>query len=227
MKDSLNRVRWFWRFDTPEKYQAMVKGYYRMINGIDRIIERLREELVRQGLEHDTVIILTSDNGYFLGEWGFAGKWLMHEPSIRVPLIVYDPRLPQALAGRVISEPTLNLDLAPTLLDFAGLAVPEKMQGYSLVPLLKGQTQTIRTEVFCEHLWDHPQIPPDRGSPYQGLEIHSLPEASDYEELYNLIDDPDESQNLASDPGQSLRLQSLRQKCRELAESASQRGRGK
>jgi arylsulfatase A-like enzyme len=224
LKNSLNRVRWFWRFDSPEKYQAMVKGYYRMISGIDRVIGQLREELVRQGIEHDTVIMLTSDNGYFLGERGFAGKWLMHEPSIRVPLIVYDPRLPQALAGRIITEPALNLDLAPTLLDLAGLPVPEEMQGRSFAPLMKGHIQPFRTDVFCEHLWDHPQIPQTEGLRTGGWKYIRYLKHPEYEELYNLTGDPNESRNLAFDPEQSLRLQSLRRRCRELAESARYRG---
>lgn len=224
LKDSLNRVRWFWRFDIPEKYQAMVKGYYRMISGIDRVIGRVWEELVRQGLEHDTVIILTSDNGYFLGERGFAGKWLMHEPSIRVPLIVYNPRAPQELVGGIIAEPALNLDLAPTLLDLARLPVPENIQGHSLLPLMKGEIQSIRTEIFCEHLWDHPQIPQTEGLRARGWKYIRYLKHPEYEELYDLVSDPDESQNLAYDPIQSLRLQSLRRRCRELAESASHQG---
>lgn len=224
LKNSLNRIRWFWRFDKPEKYQAMVKGYYRMISGIDRVIGRLREELVRQGIEHDTVIMIISDNGYFLGERGFAGKWLMHEPSIRVPLIVYDPRLPQALAGRVINEPALNLDLAPTLLDLAKLPFPEEMQGRSLAPLIRSWNQKLRTEVFCEHLWDHPQIPQTEALRTSGWKYIRYLKHPEYEELYNLTDDPNESRNLAFDPGQSFRLQSLRRRCMELAESARHRG---
>lgn len=220
LKDSLNRVRWFWRFDTPEKYQAMVKGYYRMISGIDRVIGRLREELVRLGLGNDTVIMLTSDNGYFLGERGFAGKWLMHEPSIRVPLIVYDQRLRQSSAGRVITEPVLNLDLAPTLLDLAGLPIPEEMQGRSFAPMMRGRNQPVRTEVFCEHLWDNPQIPQTECLRTGGWKYIRYLKHPEYEELYNLTDDPNESRNLAFDPGQSPRLLALRQRCRELAASA-------
>lgn len=221
LQNSLNRTRWFWRFDTPEKYQAMVKGYYRMISGIDIVIGRMREELIRQGIEQNTVIIFTSDNGYFLGDRGFAGKWLMHDPSIRIPLIVYDPRMPQKRAGQVLNEPVLNLDLAPTILELAKLPVPEKMQGRSFAPLMRGQAQNFRTEVFCEHLWDHPQIPQTECLRTDGWKyIHYL-KHPEYEELYNLALDPHESQNLAQDTGQLARLQSLRRRCRELAESAA------
>jgi arylsulfatase A-like enzyme len=148
----------------------------------------------------------------------------MHEPSIRVPLIVYDPRLPQERAGCVITEPALNLDLAPTLLELARLPVPEMTQGHSLVPLMRDRNQPFRTEVLCEHLWDHPQIPLTECLRTGGWKYIRYIKHPEYEELYNLTDDPIESQNLASDPGQFSRLQILRRRCRELAESASLRG---
>jgi len=95
LKKTMNRTRWFWRFDTPEKYQKMVKGYYRMISGIDLVLGRILAELARSGLDKNTVIIFSSDNGYFLGERGYADKWLMYDLSIRVPLIIYDPGAPR------------------------------------------------------------------------------------------------------------------------------------
>ncbi len=226
LKTSLNRVRWFWRFDTPEKFQAMVKGYYRMISGIDGVIGRLREELVRQGLERNTVIILIGDNGYFLGERGFAGKWLMHEPSIRVPLIIHDPRLPAASMGRVPADPVLNLDLAPTILDLAGIPVPDGMQGRSLVLAMKGGSRIPRSEVFCEHLWDNPQIPQTEGLRSGRWKYIRYLKHPEFEELYNLDDDPSEIRNLASDRREAERLEAMRRRCRELAESAGNpRGR--
>ena len=83
LKDaSLNRVRWFWRFDTPEKAQRMTKGYLRMISGVDAAIGRVLDELESLGLASNTVVILMGDNGYFLGERGYAGKWLPYELSI-------------------------------------------------------------------------------------------------------------------------------------------------
>jgi len=87
------------RFDTPEKYQASVKGYYRLIYGIDRVIGAMRQELDRLGLAENTIIILLGDNGFYLGEHGLAGKWYGHQESIRVPLLVYDPRRPTDKRG--------------------------------------------------------------------------------------------------------------------------------
>ncbi len=95
LKKSINRQRFFWRWDTPEKYQTNMRAYFRMLSGIDHVVGRLVTELEKQGLADNTVIIYTADNGYYLGDRGFAGKWTHYEQSLRVPLIVYDPRLPQ------------------------------------------------------------------------------------------------------------------------------------
>ena len=77
VRAGFNRLRWTWRYDTPEKYQHSVKGYYRMISGIDLEIGKIRAKLKEKGLDKNTVIILMGDNGYFLGERQFAGKWLL------------------------------------------------------------------------------------------------------------------------------------------------------
>ena len=76
LQASLNRVRWGWRFDSEDKRRRMTRGYYRMISGVDRVVGRILDELRRLRLNSETVVIFTSDNGYFLGERGFAGKWL-------------------------------------------------------------------------------------------------------------------------------------------------------
>ena len=80
-------------------------------------------------LDENTVIVLTGDNGFYLGAHGLAGKWYPREESIRVPLVIYDPRLPASKRGRALDQMTLNVDLAPTLLAMAGLPVPETRRG--------------------------------------------------------------------------------------------------
>ncbi len=129
------RVRWHWRFDTPEKYQSMMKNYYRLATEVDTTCGRVLAELRRQGVLDRTLVIFTGDNGYFHAEHGLADKWYPHQESIRVPLIVRDPRLPAARRGQVRGEFTLNVDLAPTLLAAAGLPAPSGMQGHNLAPL--------------------------------------------------------------------------------------------
>ena len=110
-------MRWAWRYDTPEKYQRSLKGYYRMISGIDLEIARIRKKLKEKGLDKNTVIIVMGDNGYFLGDRQMAGKWLMYDNSIRVPLIIYDPRVTK---NRAIDEMVLNIDVPSTIAQLQG-----------------------------------------------------------------------------------------------------------
>ena len=92
----LSRERYFWRWDTPEKYQVNMRAYYRMITGIDNAIARVLETLKAQGLDQNTIIVYSADNGYLMGDRGTAGKWNHYEQSLRIPLVVYDPRLPES-----------------------------------------------------------------------------------------------------------------------------------
>jgi len=213
LKNTMNRTRWSWRFDTPEKYQAMVRGYYRMISGIDMVVGRVRDELSRLGLDGNTVIVYTSDNGYFLGERGYADKWLMYEPSIRVPLVVYDPRAPRESRGLVKREMALNIDLGPTLMDLAGVAVPSRAQGRSLKPLLGRRRPAWRSEIFCEELWDHPDIPRSECVRTERWKFIQYPGHPEYVELFDLAADPDEKRNLAGDPRHAHVLAALRERC--------------
>ena len=143
-------VRFKNRYGTDEKYQSSVKGYYRLIAGIDEAIGKLRKRLKEMGLDKNTLIIFTSDNGYYLGEHGLEGKWYGHEESIRLPLVIYDPRLEKPV--KKIDEIALNIDLTSTMLDYAGIRQLEKMQGESLRPLMEGKKIKWRQEFLYEHL---------------------------------------------------------------------------
>ena len=191
-----------------------MKGYYRLITGIDRAVTQIRKALEARGVAENTVIVYTSDNGYFLGERGLADKWYMFEESIRVPLIVYDPRLPAAQQGKQRNEMALNIDVAPTLLNLAGIAVPSSMQGQSLLPLMKADKVPWRDEWYYSHLFEHPQIPKsegirtDRWKYFRFLDID--PKA---EYLYDLKSDPLEKQNLINSKHQADRVESMRESC--------------
>ncbi|WP_282055868.1 sulfatase-like hydrolase/transferase [Maribacter luteus] len=194
VRDGFNRLRWTWRYDTPEKYQHSVKGYYRMISGVDREIAKIREELKRKGLDKNTVIILMGDNGYFMGERQLAGKWLMYDNSVRVPLIIYDPRINK---HQDINDMVLNIDVTSTIADVAGVKAPESWQGKSLLPIVEQETNKInRDTVLIEHLWDFENIPPSEGVRTEEWKYFRYVNDKSIEELYNLKKDPQEIKNL-------------------------------
>ena len=129
------RNRWHWRFDTPQKFQSMMKNYYRLATEVDSTCGRVVAELEAQGVLDNTLVIFTTDNGYYHAEHGLADKWYPHQESIRVPLIVSDPRMPKDRRGSTRDDFTLNVDLAPTMLAAAGIAPPPTMQGRDIAPL--------------------------------------------------------------------------------------------
>lgn len=201
MKHSMNRKRWYWRYDTPEKFQNMVKGYYKMISTVDSVLGRIRATLKEEGLADNTVIIFMGDNGYYLGERGFAGKWLMHEQSLRVPMMIYDPREPEENRGKTFEDMVLNLDIAPTILDLAGVDVPSSYQGESLTSFSKNQYTSWRSSAFFEHQREGESLLPKtecfRDDTYKFIRYEATP---DFIELYNLKEDVNEVNNLAFDP---------------------------
>lgn len=207
VRNGFNRDRWYWRFDTPEKYQQMVKGYYRMISGVDREIGRIRRMLAETGLSDNTVIILIGDNGYFLGERQLAGKWLMYDNSLRVPLIVYQPgSRPSIQEGMA-----LNIDVPATLIDFAGIPLPEKMSGLSLKNLVTGKNSTLERDHFlCEHWMKTPKIPKSEGIRTEKWKYFRYTDHPEHEELYDLEKDSLEIRNLARDPKYTGILESMR-----------------
>jgi arylsulfatase A-like enzyme len=220
LRKSLNRIRWYWQFDTPEKYAKNVRAYYRMITGIDHEIGRLVAELERLGVAGNTIIVFMSDNGYFLGERGFSGKWVHYEESLRVPMIIADPRLPAERRGKTVDEMALNIDFAPTLLSFAGANIPKDYQGRSLVPLVRGERPSWRKDFFCEHLFVHPDIPQwegVRGERY--VYARYFTQIPVYEFLHNLEQDPHDLKNLAGDDAHAAVLQQMRQRLEELKEA--------
>lgn len=214
VREGFNRLRWTWRYDTPEKYQHSVKGYYRMIYGVDLEIAKIRNKLKEKGIDKNTVIIIMGDNGYFLGERQLAGKWLMYDNSVRVPLIIYDPRVNE---HRIIEEMALNVDVPSTILDLAGVERPSTWQGISLVPLVKGEISSSgRDTVLIEHLWEFENIPPGEGVRTSEWKYFRYVNDKSAEELYNLKNDPSETVNLANDATYADVLRRLRESCDRL-----------
>jgi len=200
----------------PEQLQAHIRDYYRLVMGVDQAVGSLRAALERGGLSRDTVILYTSDNGLLMGEHGLIGKWLMFDEAIRVPLVLHVP----GQRPRRVSNPVLNIDVAPTLLDLAGVAPGPPMQGRSLVDLARGeQPPGWREDWFYEHDLDPGEgyLPQIEGVRSEGWKyIRYLDEASQHESLYDLRRDPLELEDLARDPDHRATLRAMRDRWRAL-----------
>lgn len=222
------RVRWHWRFDEPAKYQTMMKNYYRLASEVDSTCGRVLAELQKQGLLDNTLVIFTGDNGYFHGEHGLADKWYPYEESIRVPLIIRDPRMPKNRNGLTNDDFALNVDLAPTILNAAGIPAPSTMQGSDLSPLYLATKKTPwRTEYFYEFGLpknnkpsDHSAfIPASTALVRKDMKYIYWPEY-DREQLFNLLDDPLEQNDIVADPARKSQLAEMRTRMAELKAKA-------
>lgn len=220
------RNRWHWRFDTPEKFQTMMKNYYRLATEVDSTCGRVLEELKSQGVLENTLVIFTTDNGYYHAEHGLADKWYPHQESIRVPLIVHDPRMPKRNHGETNDALTLSVDLAPTILAVAGVEIPKSMQGDDISPLylnagpadMKPQW---RTEFFYEHptLKDVSFIPSSQALVRKDWKYFYWPDFK-REQLFDLKNDPREEHDLAYAPEHAERLAEMRTRFKELRAKA-------
>ncbi|MGJ8644680.1 MAG: sulfatase family protein [Luteolibacter sp.] len=208
------RNRWRWRFDTPEKYQTMMKNYYRLATEVDATCGKVIAELKAQGLYENTLIIFTGDNGYYHGEHGLADKWYPHEESIRVPLIIRDPEMPDEMRGKTDDRFVLNVDLAPTILAAAGIDVPETMQGRDLAPIyLGGDVEDWRTDFFYEHPTHRNKefIPASEALVTKDWKYFYWPDF-DREQLFHVSEDPFEENDVIANPEYSGVLVEMRER---------------
>jgi arylsulfatase A-like enzyme len=206
------------RFNTEQKHQDNIKNHHRLIHGVDVQIGRVLAALddpngdgnPADSMTADTIIILGSDHGFFLGERKQAGKWYIHEESIRVPLVVVDPRLPAGLMGKRVPQMVLNLDIPATILDYAGVRIPRILQGRSMKPLIDGNAPADWRTAF---LHDHPAV---GGGVYknEGVRTESFsytryPNNGGVRQLYDVTVDPYQRTNLASDPRYATKMAEL------------------
>jgi arylsulfatase A-like enzyme len=199
-------------------HQKSVKDYYRLITGVDQSLGQIIRQLKVSGQFDRTIVIFSSDNGFFLGEHGLAGKWYMQEESIRLPLIIRHPRLPKATPDAMV----LTIDIAPTIMELAGAEIPDGVQGKSLVPLLKGENVPWRTEWFYEHHYGHKgRIPRSEGVRTDRWKyVRYIDPKPPLEQLFDLENDPHELRDLASDPAHAKRLKVMRASWEKLAAAA-------
>jgi arylsulfatase A-like enzyme len=211
------RVRFKWRFDTPERYQDYMVRYYRLITEVDVAVGRLVDELKAQGIYDNTLIVFIGDNGYFHGDRGLADKWYPYEQALRVPLIVRDPRLRGGRRGLTSDRLALNIDIAPTIVAAAGMPVPAVMQGRDLSPLyLADRAPAWRDEFFYEHptITSRDRIPSSQGVVRRDWKYVYWPEF-EHEQLFDLKNDGQELINLAGQPAYTERRAAMRQKLDE------------
>lgn len=225
VQHSESRHRWGVRFSTDALYQESVKGYYRLISGIDAVVGELRKTLEEQGVADNTVIIYSADHGIFNGEHGLAGKWYLYEEAMRMPLLVYDPRQPASERGTWRRAMTLNIDLYPTMLELAGIEPAPDVEGKSLVGLLHGKDPNFRSVFFIEHHFPYQGwIPSSEGirterwkyiywtghqRPYSAYTAPYTATTPPREELYDLVNDPYETHNLINQPEVSHKQRAL------------------
>jgi len=211
------RVRWQDLFSTHERFQHSLKGYYRLITGVDTVVSRIRNSLHDLKFADNTVIVYAGDNGYFFAEHGLADKSIMLEESIRIPMLLHDPRMSRSLRGQRVREMSLNVDLAPTMLELAGVERPRSMQGHSLVPLIAKKAANWRREWFYQHNYGYDgSIPKSEGIRTADWKyIRYAGRNPLYEQLFHLAEDPQELNDLARSPGQGSQLDAMRARWRK------------
>ncbi|HUS40871.1 MAG TPA: sulfatase [Pirellulales bacterium] len=201
-------VRW--------KYQRYVKDYLRCIDSVDENLGRVLKYLDDNGLADNTVVVYSSDQGWYLGDHGWYDKRWMYEESFRTPLLVRWPGVVEP--GSENSDLTSNLDFAQTFLQMAGVQQPADMQGASLVPVLKGNTpDDWRTSVYY-HYYEYPSVHMVRRhygvrtDRYKLIHFYGLDEW----EFYDLEKDPEELQNAYSDPANAEMIGTLKMELERL-----------
>lgn len=180
-----NLVRW--------KYNRYMHDYLACVKGVDDNVGRLLKYLDDAGLSSNTIVVYTSDQGFYLGEHGWFDKRWIFEESLRAPMIMRWPGVIQP--GTVNADITADIDFAETFLDAAGVPVPERMQGRSLLPVLRGKTPSDWRKSFYYHYYEYPK--PHHVRPHYGVVtdryklVHFYYDA-DYWELFDLQKDPEE-----------------------------------
>lgn len=198
------------------KYLRYLRDYLKCIKSVDDGVGEILNYLDESGLAENTIVIYTSDQGFFLGEHGWWDKRFMYEESIKTPLLL---KYPTHIKPRtVVDELTMNLDLAPTLLDFAGVSIPQEMQGKSLKTISKGKKSPWRDVVYY-HFYEYPG--PQMVKRHYGIRtdryklIHFYYDIDEWE-LYDLKKDPKEMKSVYNDPDYAQVRKKLQEKVKKV-----------
>lgn len=189
--------------DKPPEKVPVNLNYFRCVSAADDCLGRLLAALDETKQAENTVVIYTSDNGYYLGEHGLGDKRSAYDESLLVPFLVRAPMLGTAARGRVFDDMVLNLDLAESLLDFAGVAIPKEMQGKSWKPLLTGDNAGWRQSWFYEYFAEKQRgsrVPDITAVRTTNAKLVKYPGHDDWTEMFDLAADPFETKNLFADP---------------------------
>ena len=198
------------------QYQRYMRDYLRCVQSVDDNVGRLMDHLRRNGLDSNTIVVYTSDQGFYLGEHGWYDKRFMYEESFRTPLIIRWPGVTDG--SKETHSMVQNLDMAETLLDMAGLPIPPDMQGRSMVPVLKGTLQGNLHDALYYHFYENREHNVAR---HLGIRTdrHKLIYFYDHREweLYDLATDPSEMRNLYGLPEHGEYIGDLKRRLLELA----------
>ncbi|MBM3333332.1 sulfatase [Candidatus Sumerlaeota bacterium] len=180
-------------------YQRYIKDYLRVVASVDDNVGRMLEYLDKAGLAENTIVVYTSDNGFFLGDHGWFDKRFMYEESLRVPLLVRYPR--EVKQGSVNDRFVINADFAPTFLDFAVAPIPGDIQGRSIRPLLRGEAPKDWRKSVYYHYYEYPaahRVRPHYGVRTERYKLICYPTVEEWE-LFDLEKDPRELRNVYAD----------------------------
>ena len=200
------------------KYQRYIKNYLRCIKGVDESVGRIMQYLKESGLDNNTIVIYSSDQGFYLGDHGWYDKRWMYEESLKMPLIVKWPG--KTKPGTVSKQMVQNLDYAETFLDIAGVEIPGDMQGKSLVPILKGEQEGDLREAIYYHYYEFPSVHMVakhcgvRSERYKLIRFYEFDEW----EFYDLEKDPEELNNEYNNTAYADIIEQHKKKLMELRE---------
>ncbi|MFG0290985.1 MAG: sulfatase [Rhodopirellula sp. JB044] len=205
------------------KYQTYLKDYLRCTWSVDESVGKILDTLEEQGLSDNTIVMYSSDQGFYMGEHGWFDKRFMYEESFRTPLIARWPG--KIKPGSVNTDLVQNIDFAETFLDLAGAPIPDEMQGESLVPLLEGKTPEDWRDSLYYHYYEYPAVHSVRRHEgvfdgrwklirYYG---RNVPNKEEWE-LFDLKNDPSEMNNVASNPEYASRIATLKKELSRLRE---------